>query len=191
MKNIEIEIQVQVTKIKPLIDFLQKNAKYDGEFHQIDKYFVPKHKNYIKIRPTSEWLRLRNANGKFSINYKNWYFNKLGKSQHCDEFETAVEDIKTMNQIFDALEIKNIATVDKKRIIYNYKKYEIAIDKVKGLGNFVEIEFKGNLQKFDATKITNEMIVFLKEHGVGKITRNYNGYPFIMLFPKEVKYEEM
>lgn len=33
------------------------------------------------------------------------------------------------------------------------------------------------------------MVDFLKQVGCGKIIRNYVGYPFLMLFPSEVKYE--
>jgi len=32
------------------------------------------------------------------------------------------------------------------------------------------------------------MIKFLKDINVGKIQRNYQGYPFLLLFPEEAKY---
>lgn len=191
MKSIEIEIQVQVEKIKPLENFLKKNAKFEGEYHQIDEYFTPAHRNFIAKKPTDEWLRLRNANGKFSINYKNWHHDKDGKSHHCDEHETEVVDINKMRYIFESIDIKPIVVVDKIRKIYRYKKYEIALDEVKKLGDFVEIEYKGKATKKDASKIAQEMGDFLKSLKLGKIARNYNGYPFIMLFPKEVKYEKI
>lgn len=189
--NIEIEIQVQVEKIRPLINFLAKEARFLGEKRQIDEYFTPKHRNFISERPVAEWLRLRNAGNKYSINYKNWHFDKKGKSHFCDEFESQIKDIKSVKKIFSILNFKLLVKVDKIRRIYQFQNYEIAIDQVKKLGNFVEMEYKGrNRRKLRPAQITQEMIEFLKKIGVGEIKRNYVGYPFLMLFPKEVKYEK-
>ena len=94
-----------------------------------------------------------------------------------------------VEKIFNSLEINPIVIVDKTRKIYKYKDYEISIDSIKSLGNFVEIEYKGKHTTKSPAKITDEMIKFLKDLNCGKISRNYVGYPFQMLFPKEVKYE--
>ncbi len=67
--NIEIEIQVNVEKIKPLIHFLKTNGNFDAEKHQIDEYFSPAHRDFLGVRPVREWLRLRDADEKYSINY--------------------------------------------------------------------------------------------------------------------------
>ena len=187
--NIEIEIQVSVEKPKPLIKFLEKNANFQSKKHQIDEYFSPVHNGFLEVRPVREWLRLRDADGKCSINYKNWHFDKKGKSNYCDEFENKIESMKQMKKIFSVLNIKSIAVVDKLRKIWTYKDYEIAIDSVKTLGDFVEIEYIGKNNKINPKKMTEEMVNFLKKVGVGKITRNYVGYPFLVLFPKEAKYE--
>jgi adenylate cyclase class 2 len=190
MKNIEIEIQVSIEKSKPLIGFLEKNAEFKKEEHQIDEYFSPAHRNFVDVRPVKEWLRLRDSDGKYSINYKNWCFNKNGKSYHCDEYETGIEDLAQLKKILDVLNFKFLVKVDKIRKIWIYKDYEIAVDSVKGLGDFVEIEYIGKDEKADPKKVTKEMIDFLKSVGCGKIKRNYVGYPFQLLFPEEVKYEE-
>lgn len=187
-KSIEIEIKVKIENASSLINFLKKNAKYQGTKTQIDEYFVPKHRNFLKFRPTREWLRLRSVDNLSSINYKNWHYDKNGKTNYCDEFETQVSDIKQMNNIFEALDMKSVATVDKKRETWLYKDFEISIDKVKKLGTFVEIEYKGS-KSADPKETTDKMIDLLKEAGCGKINRNYQGYPFLLLFPKEAKFE--
>ncbi len=189
--NKEVEIQVRVEKSKRLLSFLKKEAKFAGEEHQIDKYFTPKHRNFLKQRPTKEWLRLRDSSGKFSINYKNWHYEKNGKSHYCDEYETIVEKISQVDKIFKALDIKPVAVVDKLRKIYLYKNYEIAIDRVKNLGDFVEIEYKGKIGNKSPKEIAEEMVKFLKDLDCGKIYINYLGYPFLLLFPKEAKEEEI
>ena len=191
MKNIEIEIQVEVEKSAPLLKFLKDKATFQGENFQIDKYYTPQHKDFLKKRPVDEWLRLRKENEKMSITYKNWHRDKNKRSTHADEFESQIEKIDQLEKIFKVLDFKHITTVHKKRTIWNWKKYEIALDKIKGLGNYVEIEYKGKEKKVNPKKITAEMIDFLKEIGCGKIRRNYNGYPFILLFPDEVIYDEL
>jgi len=190
MKNVEIEIQVKIENSKALIDFLEKNGEFKGENHQIDEYFSPAHRNFLEPRPMHEWLRLRNSNGKYSINYKNWHFDDTGRSYHGDEHESKIEDLEQVKEILEALNFKMCVEVDKLRKIWIYKDYEVAVDSVRGLGDFVEIEYKGEDKNADPKKVTEEMIGFLKEVGVGKIMRNYVGYPFQLLFPKEVKYEE-
>jgi adenylate cyclase class 2 len=189
MENKEIEIQVRIEHSQPLLDFLEKNAEFKAEKRQIDEYFTPAHRNFIAIRPTKEWLRLRDAEGNYSINYKNWHFNDQGKSYHCDEYETKIENLDKMKKILAALNFKSLTVVDKVRKTWIYKDYEIAIDSVKNLGDFVEMEYIGHEGNVDPQKITEEMINFLKKINCGKIERNYVGYPFHLLFPNEVKWE--
>ena len=189
-KDKEIEIQVQIENSRRLMVFLEKEAEFVGEKRQMDRYFTPAHRKFPQVRPVKEWLRLRNSEGKFWINYKNWHYDKDVKSHYCDEYETVIEDLGQMEKIFKALDMKEVVTVDKVRKIYNYGDYEIAIDTVNGLGDFVEIEFKRKVNK-DPAEVTQEMVGWLKNIGVGKITRNYVGYPFQLLFPEETKEENL
>ena len=189
MDNIEIEIQVKIENNKPLLEFLEKNAEFKAEKNQIDEYFSPAHRNFLKTRPVNEWLRLRSADGIYSINYKNWHSGENGKGNYCDEYETKVEDSDKAKKIFNAINFKSIVTVNKMRKIWVHKNYEIAVDSVKDLGNFVEIEYIGKNEKVDPKKITEEMVIFLKNLKLGKIERNYVGYPFMLLFKNEVKHE--
>lgn len=185
----EIEIQVKVENIEPLISFLIKNGKFVKEERQIDEYFTPPHRNFISIRPIKEWLRLRNENGNYTINYKNWHHDENGKSYSCDEFETSIKNIEQIRKLFKAIDFKTTVKVDKTRKTWNWKDYEISVDIVIGLGEFVEIELRGKSDNHKKT--TDEMIRFLKEIGVGKIQRNYQGYAFLSLFPEEAKYFDM
>jgi len=190
MENIEIEIQVKIEKSQQLVEFLNKNAKFKFEDHQIDEYFTPSHRDFTSVRPVDEWLRLRDSSGKIFITYKNWHRDENGKSTYCDEYELSIEDIGRMKKIFQALNFKNVAVVDKTRKSWDYENFEISMDSIKGLGDFVEVEYKGSGENIDPKKIVSEMIKFLKGIGCGKIERNHVGYPFQLLFPNEVKFEE-
>jgi len=185
MENTEIEIQVKIENSQPLLEFLEKKGEFKSEKHQIDEYFSPAHRDFVAVRPAKEWLRLRNADNIYSINYKNWYFNEQGESHHCDEYESKIENLGKVKKIFQALNFKSLVVVDKIRKIWMYNNYEVSLDSVKGLGDFVEIEYLGKEEKVDPEKITRGMIDFLKSVGCGKIERNYVGYPFLLLFPEE------
>ena len=190
MDNIEIEITVNIENSKPLTEFLEKNAEFKKEKRQVDEYFSPAHRNFIESRPVKEWLRLRDEDGEYSINYKNWHYDDdPEKSSYCDEYETKVEDLDKIKKILETLDFKSLVKVDKLRKTWIYKDYEIDVDSVKELGNFVEIEYVGK-EEVDPKKTTDEMVGFLKKLGCGKIKRDYIGYPFKLLFPNEAKWEE-
>ncbi|MCX6761172.1 MAG: class IV adenylate cyclase [Candidatus Nealsonbacteria bacterium] len=190
MNNIEIEIQVNIENSKPLIEFLEKSAEFKKESRQIDEYFSPAHCNFTSVRPIKEWLRLRDSSGRCSINYKNFHYDENGKSLYCDEYESQIGDLNNLKKTLEALNFKFLVKVDKERKTWEYKDYEIALDSIKGLGDFVEIEYIGKDEKADPRKIAKEMVDFLKNIGCGKIKRNYVGYPFQLLFPSEVKFED-
>src|SRR5271157_5423651 len=183
--NKEIEIKVKIERKDKLLSFLKTNAKYIGGSRQIDEYFVPYHRNFLSQQPVKEWLRLRSEKGASTINYKNFHY-KNGKTTECDEFETEVKDLGLMRRIFKALDVKSVVKVDKVRDSWLYRDYEISTDTVAGLGTFVEIEFTG--KGGDSKKITDGMVDFLKGMNVGRIRRNYQGYPFLMLFPNKARY---
>lgn len=188
MNDVEIEIQVRLTGIKKLQDFLKKNAKFKGEKYQKDEYYTPYHRNFLAKKPTAEWLRIRESDLN-SITYKNWHFDSDGKSQFCDEYETGVTDVNQMRKIFTSLNIKPVITVEKTRSIWDYQDYEVAIDYVTGLGDFVEIEYKGHDKSIDPKTVTDDIIKLLKKIGCTKIERNYVGYPYMLLNPDEQVFE--
>lgn len=80
MSDIEIEIQVKLQHEKPLLVFLKGNGQFQTKKRQIDEYFSAPHRDFLAVRPVKEWLRLHDADGKYSINYKNWHYDGRGKS---------------------------------------------------------------------------------------------------------------
>ncbi|MCL5436089.1 MAG: class IV adenylate cyclase [Patescibacteria group bacterium] len=190
MNDKEIEIQVQIEKAEPLLNFLEKHGDFKYESRQTDEYFTPSHRDFIAIRPVKEWLRLRTEAGRHTITYKNWHYGSGGRSYHADEYETQVADLASLKKLFLALNFKPLTAVDKTRRVFQYKDYEIALDSIKNLGEFVEIEYKGRARS-EAKVIYNEMVEFLRGLNCGKIRRNNGGYPFLLMFPEEAKYEEI
>lgn len=188
MSDREIEIQVKLNEAAPLKAFLKEKAKFVGKFRQVDEYYTPPHKDYRSERPIAEWLRLRESKTN-SITYKLWHYDDNGKSHHCDEYETDIDDIEQMRKIFKATGNVLMMTVDKRRQIWMYKDYEISLDTIAGLGDFVELEYKGKNQDVDPKEITDDMVALLKSIGLKNLKRNFLGYPFMLLFPDEYKEE--
>jgi predicted adenylyl cyclase CyaB len=186
MTDIEIEIQARIEKSETLRAFLDQNATFISENRQVDEYFTPAHRNFTDVKPIEEWFRIRDENGTHTINYKKWHYEN-GIGQYADEFETIVGDKETAKKIFLALDVQPLIVVDKTRRKYMYNDYEVAFDEVKGLGNFVEIEYKGK-DGVDHKVVTKDMIDFLKSQGCGTIELNNGGYPMLLLFPQDAEY---
>lgn len=181
MKETEIEIQAQVENVSPLLSLLEREGKFESEKRQIDQYFIPAHRDFLATRPISEWLRLRDSGGAYSLNYKKWHFDSDGRGLYADEFETKLDNLDVARKIFTALDIKPLVIVEKTRKVWNYKDYEISLDSVKDLGDFVEIEYVGLRSTTDHKEIMQEMIQFLKDLGCGKLEVNHSGYPALLL----------
>lgn len=140
--DIETEIKIKFSKIEyqNLIEFMKNNSTILEKTQQLDNYYQPTHRKFLKDRPQNitEWLRIGIRGNKKILNYKNWYDNK-----YCDEYEVEIDDEENLEKIFKILGLEKIIVVDKTRKSYLYlDKYEIALDYVKDLGYFIEIEVK-------------------------------------------------
>jgi len=185
MRGQEIEIKVRVGDAGALKAFLLQSAIHLYDQDQYDEYFVPAHRDFLAATPTKEWLRLRKENGSCSINYKNWqYAPGSNISDYNIEHETKLGDLESARNILIALDFKSICVVDKKRSAYKWNDYEVALDTVKNLGDFVEVEYKSE-KEVDPKETTNKMLEFLKGLNCGEIKRVTKGYPYMILFGEE------
>lgn len=82
-----------------------------------------------------------------------------------------------------------VSTVSRRpeSLIFQQKSFESRKGSVKGLGNFVEIEYKGE-KKVDHKIITAQMVEFLKTMNCGTIELNNGGYPMLLLFSEDAHY---
>ncbi len=185
MKLTEIELQAQVENTAPLLALLEKEGKFMYANNQRDQYFTPAHRDFLEADPIEEWLRLRDADGAYTLNYKKWHFDDQKKGLYADEYETKIESIEIGEKILEALDTKPIIVVEKKRKAWKHKDYEVCLDSVKGLGEFVELEYIGAQGATDHKEIIDGMIKFLKDLGCGTLTLNHSGYPALLLGRKE------
>ena len=144
MKEIEILVRVydDIDKIKAAL----KSFQYIGLKHTIDEYYYDPKRKTLKPdsnNQLSHCLRLRRKNKEYYITYKDDVFQN-GKWLYSNEYETRVESLKILKQIIRKLGLKQFIKIDNKKEIYLTDKYEIALENVKDLGLFLEVEYSTN-----------------------------------------------
>jgi len=179
MENIEVELKFPLLNSEELIGKLSRLiGSGNGSELQKDTYYVPAHRNFLEKKPVSEWLRLRESKEGFSLNYKK-YHNEEGDAVSCDEFESKVENLEAMKKLLESLDFEEIVCVSKERKIWNYKNVEIAIDAIEGLGEFIELEAKGDFASVDEAE--EHLHSVLGELGAKVGEQDFKGYPFLLL----------
>ena len=176
--DIETEIKIRITKTEyeELISFMQNNAKFIKENNQLDTYYQPTYRKFLNDNEVNEWLRIGHRGNKIILNYKNWHDN-----MYCDEYEVEIDNSENLDKIFSALGLEKIAIVDKKRKTYMYlNKYEIALDYVKDLGYFIEIEVKEYSKK--PSEEYGDLLKLAKSLNLNLDNIDNRGYPYHIIY---------
>jgi len=176
MEFTEVELKYPLKNPDKTISWLDAYAKKSGEKYQKDTYYIPAHRDFTKMTPISEWLRLRESE-KNTINYKHWHNKVTNDANSCDEYQCEV-DIKVMTKILEALDFQKIVVVEKNRQTWRYKKAEIAIDKVTGLGDFIELEAK---EFSDIEQAKEHLFKLIEEIDADIGELDTKGYPWHLL----------
>lgn len=176
--DIETEIKIKLSKkeFENLKILMERDATFLKESKQIDTYYQPIYRKFLNNEEITEWLRIGQRGNKNILNYKNWYDN-----MYCDEYEVEIDDVCNLDKIFKILGLEEIAIVDKLRRTYSYlNKYEIALDFVKDLGYFVEIEVK----EYDKTSIEEYDLLLKIARNLGLNLNNIDkrGYPYHLIY---------
>ena len=152
---------------------------------QIDTYYNPPHRDFLAPDIVSEWFRVRDEDGKTSINYKRWLPLGVREKTHCDEFETLLDDGEAVQRLLAALDFVELVTVDKLREEWTVDdSFVIALDQVSGLGSFVEFEYKGHAGSVEEA---NERLTDLvHDLGLQLGERDRRGYPHQLLERRSV-----
>ncbi len=184
MANQDVEVEIKVPlgerEFAEVREKLGNIARLEKKTEQSDEYFNPPHKDFLAPEFPFEWLSIRKRGDKAILNYKHWYPENTGEATHCDEFETEISKPEKLTKLFSALGFKPIVTVEKQRETWVCgDEFEIALDTVKDLGWFIEVEA---LKDFGGPEKTRERILeFAKSLGVDTSNEDFRGYPFLLL----------
>lgn len=185
--NVEIEIKIPISKNKflEIKSKLKKIARFIKKTSQKDSYFSPTHRNFVAPKFPFEWLSIRERGKKNILNYKHYHPENVQETTHCDEFESEVSQIKQLEKIFSAINLKKLVTVDKTRELYQFKdQFEVAMDKVKDLGYFIEIE---TIKDFGSVnEVRKKLFEFAKYLEIDISKPDFRGYPYLLMQKKKL-----
>lgn len=187
MKEIEILYKLNSDIENAILLLKKNNAEFTSISETIDTYFT--RDDIANLKPNNKGrltncLRLRSKGDKNYITYKKDYFDDKDIWIYSDEFETNIGDVKVLENILKILGFKELIIVDNTKHIFNIDRYEIALESVKNLGDFIEIEYSGD-EKFDSIDSINnkkeEMRKYVLNLGINIGEEMNAGKPELML----------
>jgi len=181
MKNIEVEIQVIIKNPEKAEAKLNKTGKFIKSRRQIDKYYVPPHRDFFAKDTPDEYLRVRYEEGKNHLNYSFLYFGEDGWLRNTDEYETLIDKPEVVEEIFEKIGLMPKITVKKTRKYFDCGDFEVTLDQVENLGDFMEVEAKKDFGSIDKTR--KACLDFLNSLGIEYEVKKEMGYPR-MLYKK-------
>lgn len=164
----EIEVLVKLfDKKKDVLNVLGR-FRHSGKSRVLDSYYFHPKLNILRPEKNGrlrECLRLRAEDGKYFIAYKKDYFNSHDVWKYSDEHETVVDSFEAISRILKHLGFKVLVKVDNTKHKFVHGDYEIVVEEVKGLGLFLEAEYKGN-SRTDPEKIKEHIREFITSLGL-------------------------
>jgi adenylate cyclase class 2 len=179
--DVEIELKLPLTNSKEVEALLNKQADFQYESFQHDVYYNAPHRNFLENTDNvNEWLRVRLTEGKAQINYKDFQPHDTKVKTHCIEYEAGVDSEDQLGKILEALNFVKLVDVKKTRKAWHYMDTEVSVDSVEGLGDYIEIEYKGK-HTDDIQTARDHLFEVLKTLGAITGELDTRGYPYLML----------
>ncbi|MEN6383702.1 MAG: class IV adenylate cyclase [Phycisphaerales bacterium] len=137
---LEIEIKLRVNDFDSVVQKLkQLNAKFEGDYLQIDSYYDDNKDSLIK---SDRCLRIRkhiNHIGQaIELTYKGARENHRFKSRR--EIGLKVDKAEELAELFEQLGYFLRLSLEKKRSLWDYRDCKVAFDELPLIGKFIEIE---------------------------------------------------
>ncbi|NVN96700.1 class IV adenylate cyclase [Candidatus Nomurabacteria bacterium] len=182
--NIEVEIKVKLDNPVEIKEKVSKMGSLVKSIKQIDDYYIPSHRDFFAgVDHPIEFLRIRNNPDKTIFEYTKCVNmnEETGDYDYAEEYETEILDVDEFKKILAFLDFKKVITVEKYREYWMCGDIEVALDDIKGLGNFIEAEAKGDFK--DEKEAKEACIKFLENLGIERVedVQIKKGYPQLLL----------
>ena len=178
----EIEIKLRIDDMQffnQLISKMESNCERTENVYQHDVYYSPMNENYMEERYPYKWLRVRYFNdGSAEVCFKHFFPEGAEHHLYCNEYQSKVSEPEAIVTIFSELGMQVVADVEKMRTTYRYNRYLISFDKVKNLGNFVEVEVER--VKFNESRERELLYNVLEELALSTYPIDLRGYPYLV-----------
>ena len=177
--EVELKVMLEPREAESLARRLSEIGERVDARHQVDDYYSPVTRSFLDAEFPFEWLSLRARDGKSVLNYKHFHPEGAEKHTHCDEWETEVDRPDELERILDALGISRVVRVEKRRTTYRLPGFEIALDEVVDLGDFIEIEATIDQGGVDETR--EALLRLASDLGLRLEETDLRGYPYQLL----------
>jgi len=146
----EYEVKIRVTDPGPLRARLAGlGIRPSSRLHERDLYFNAPGRDFGK---TDEALRIRTTAEGSSLTYKGPRLGLTGVKAR-EEIIVPIGSGDAMAKLLERLGFTRTTAVEKDRVTYRVEGTYVALDEVKGLGSFVEIEAPAGLGEAEAVAL--------------------------------------
>ena len=154
MRVINVEIKARSKQNDHIRDILiSRNADFRGEDHQVDTYF----------QSSSGRLKLREGSIENNLIYYERPDREGPKTSHCILYRN--EPGSSLKQVLEkSMGVKVV--VDKKREIYFIDNIKVHLDRVSGLGNFLEIEAQSEEGDLSEDHLMSQCKSLMQDFGI-------------------------
>ena len=211
MYEVELKLRADHERVRAALD--GTGASVDVRVRQVDTYYDAPHRNFaetdeaLRLReetrrpigeldadgartsgagedsePGSEDARGPTTASTTRLTYKGPLVEAASKTR--EEHETAVGDGDDAAAVLDGLGFEPAATVEKERTFFDLDGYAVSLDRVEGLGEFVEIE-GGAARRDDVADVREGAIDLLRELGLDPDAQIRTSYLGLLLDGEE------
>lgn len=178
--EIEIKVPVSETEHDRIYRVMSDSGALSTRKEHSDHYFSPASGSFLDTQFPYKWLSVRKRGTRTQINYKHFYPEGAERHTHADEVEVAIDDIDRGIKLLDALGFVRLVTVHKIRLEFVIdEKFEVSLDKVDGLGYFVEVESLVEQGSIHQTR--QSVLDFAAALGLDTDSADPRGYPYRLL----------
>jgi len=129
--EVEVKVRINIEKVKNKLSNL--GVKFIRDQHQLDTYFSHPCRDFKK---SDEALRVRITANKYFLTYKGKKLDSQTKTRN----EVEIEVNSKIFNLLKALGFSEIRKIEKQRSFYRWDNLGVYLDKVEGLGEFLEVE---------------------------------------------------
>lgn len=166
----EIEVKIKTESFDKILENLNsKHIEMSDPIRQEDRIFALRDITY-PTKVGDYFLRIRNQNGKYTLNMKQQVGNELDNL----EYETDIDSPDQVEGILRVLGLVLVMEVKKTRCKAKYQDMEICLDEVEGLGKFVEIEKLAT--DADSPEVQKGLLKVLESLGLDPAKQIWQGY---------------
>ncbi|MCX8204148.1 MAG: class IV adenylate cyclase [Candidatus Nezhaarchaeota archaeon] len=157
--ELELKAQASIRAAEAKLRMLGASLTSEGE--EVDLYFQHPCRDFSS---TDEALRLRRRGGAAFLTYKGPRLDGVGACKARSEAELSVSSFEGAAELLRLLGFREVAEIRKHRSVYKLGDLTIHLDRVEGLGEFVEVECSSNTSTLEEAK--SRLIKIARELGV-------------------------